>query len=80
MIRLGDKIRARPTLEAGSAGKTFEGTEMTGTVVYIHPNHRFYTLEFQGVNGFRWRECYFYPRSGVYEPSRAKPCGRHIKI
>lgn len=80
MIRLGDKIRAKPTVEGGSAGKTFEATEMTGKVVYIHPERRFYTLEFQNEKGFRWRECYFYPRSSVYKPNRAKTGGRHIKI
>lgn len=63
MIKLGDKVRMRPTVEGGTMGHAGQGKEMTGTVVYIHPKHRHYVLEFMDAKGFRWRESFQYPRS-----------------
>lgn len=37
-----------------------DGLMRTGTVVYIHPEHRFETLEFEGRGG-NWRESFYLP-------------------
>lgn len=39
---------------------------MTGTVVYIHPQRRFYTVEFKFTFG-SLRESYFFPGRGGNE-------------
>ena len=54
-IKLGDRIRAK--ISYGDGGSLLPAEE--GTVVYIHPEGRFYTLEFSfpdrcgGVQKFR---------------------------
>lgn len=53
-IHLGDRIKAR--INYGLEGGTFLPPE-TGTVVYIHPEGRFYTLRFDFERG-SFRECY----------------------
>lgn len=43
----------------------FEPKRMTGTVVFIHPERRFYIVEFER-GGRRWRECFYFPhRAGT---------------
>ena len=53
-IHLGDRIKAR--INYGMEGGTFLPPE-TGTVVYIHPKGRFYTLRFDFERG-SFRESY----------------------
>ena len=43
--------------------------QRTGTVIYIHPEHRFAVLEFPGVMG-SWREAIYLQRIG----GRRNPC------
>lgn len=45
-MKIGDKYVAKPLF----AATAHEGTvqKLTGTVVYIHPQRRFVTLEFEG--------------------------------
>ncbi len=60
-VKLGDRIKARITY--GMEGGTMLPRE-EGTVVYIHPEGRFYTLEFTfpGPRGVRkFRESYHLP-------------------
>ena len=59
-LKIGDRVRARPNVgfELGQL------PEMTGTVVYIHPERRFYTAEFSfdGPFGRRsFREAFILP-------------------
>lgn len=44
-MKLGDEITARPLL-GGATGESV-GKPQKGVVVYIHPQKRFYTLEFK---------------------------------
>ena len=56
-MKLGDEITARP-LFGGATGES-EGEPQKGVVVYIHPQKRFYTLEFKSpVTGEKFRESY----------------------
>ena len=58
-MKLGDQITARP-LFGGATGES-EGEPQKGVVVYIHPDGRFYTLEFKSpVTGERFRESYYF--------------------
>lgn len=63
--KIGDRVRRR--IEYGMNGGTLLPPE-TGTVVYVHPEGRFYTVEFTfpgpwGVR--RIRESYLTERTGV---------------
>lgn len=63
MIKIGDKKRFVPE---GFSGQTtavdpFTGkpvpTEVTGTVCYVHPLRRYYTVEYE-CNGYKLRESF----------------------
>ena len=41
-----------------------EPTRETGTVTYIHPQRRFYTVEFNLPNGRTISETYYFPSHG----------------
>lgn len=61
-MKLGDKITKRchwAELEEGRGGRQNRVVrrEATGTVVYIHPEGRYYMLEFTFPGG-TFRECY----------------------
>ena len=67
-VKLGDRIKAR--ISYGMEGGTMLPRE-EGTVVYIHPEGRFYTLEFTfpGPRGVRkFRESYPMQPDGEPEP------------
>lgn len=47
------------------------GITKTGTVVYIHPDRRFYTVEYELGSG-KVRESYYFPaRNGTDEPAES---------
>ena len=59
-VKLGDRIRAK--ISYGDGGSLLPAEE--GTVVYVHPEGRFYTVEFTfpGAWGVRkFREAYLLP-------------------
>ena len=56
------------------AVQCYDGLIRTGTVVYIHPEHRFAVLEFQGRMG-RWRESFILRRP---ELEINRPAGRNV--
>ncbi|MBQ6359226.1 MAG: hypothetical protein IJI97_09815 [Clostridia bacterium] len=62
MINVGDKRAEEPTLE----GAWYLGT-LPCRVVYVHPEKRFYTVEFTFERNRRFRESYFMPRTRVKE-------------
>ena len=62
MINVGDKRAEEPTLE----GAWYLGT-LPCRVVYVHPEKRFYTVEFTFERNRRFRESYFMPRTRVEE-------------
>lgn len=60
-MRLGDKILFSPSVVAdeydAQRGATRRRPVVEGTVIYIHPQLRYYTLEYV-VNGYALRESY----------------------
>lgn len=49
--------------EVSGGRRLMKKTSLTGTVVYIHPRLRFYTLEFRLPHG-SFRECFFFEVNG----------------
>lgn len=71
-MKLGDILHIRPTIDA-SVG--FSRPEvMPCTVIYIHPQKRFYVVEFTSGTGQRWRETIYFPRDPERDLWRG---GRH---
>lgn len=62
-MKVGDRVTEKTTTDS---------VEM-GTVVYIHPEERFYTVEFKGLFG-AYRESYFFPLKPINEQM---PSGNH---
>lgn len=63
--KVGDTVRRR--VEYGMNGGSLLPPE-TGTVVYVHPEERFYTVEFAFTSRWgvrRFRESYLTERTGV---------------
>lgn len=66
-MRLGDTVTFVPHFMEGelrgSCGKRQRPQEVTGTVVWIHPKHRFFEVEYT-VNGTKLRQAlYFKPKN-----------------
>ena len=58
-MMLGDKQVAAPTISTSYGNHI--ATPMEGETVYIHPEGRFYTLEFKSqVTSERFRESYYF--------------------
>lgn len=55
-ITVGDKVRKRITF-GKCVGKNVDDPAYTGTVIWVHPQDRFYVAEFPFRNG-KIRECY----------------------
>jgi len=51
-MQVGDKIQVTPIIEGVKARQT------EGTVVFIHPERRYYIVEIIGENGMPFRESY----------------------
>ena len=66
MIQLGDVVKRRVAVyDPEHPHAAPEKKTMEATVVYIHPERRFYTIECKMPAGRRFRETeYFYPRCG----------------
>lgn len=59
MIQVGDAVRIRPTILSSKLEEDVSARK--GVVIYIHPDKRFYTVEFTSeVTGERWRECVYF--------------------
>lgn len=58
-MNIGDKITARPAMNTTFGD--IKATPMEGCVVYIHPERRYYTVEFFfPLTGERFRQSYFF--------------------
>lgn len=61
-MMVGDKLPGMvPSYGATCTGFVSDGQAFTGTVVYIHPQRRFYTVEFDMPRGRKCRESYYFP-------------------
>lgn len=59
MIQVGAVVRMRPTILSSKLEE--EAAERKGVVIYVHPDKRFYTVEFTSqITGERWRECVYF--------------------
>lgn len=58
-MTVGDKLRLRPTFDHEFAMEDTKGPRDC-TVIYIHPEGRFFVVEFRSGLGIPWRET-FYP-------------------
>lgn len=66
MIQVGDKVNRKIRVYDASRGPLPVETVTPGTVIYIHPEHRFYVIEVEMPAGRHFRETmYFYPRCGM---------------
>lgn len=69
-MQVGDILHLEPTLEATS-GLGTDGPQRC-TVVWIHPDKRFFVVEFRSrITGETWRETVYFPLASN-EPDR---CG-----
>lgn len=65
MIQLGDKVTRIINIYDASRGPQAIPTPVEAVVVYVHPEHRFYTIECKMPGGRSFRETmYFFPRCG----------------
>lgn len=71
-MKLGDKLIRRPHPQVYEHMERPQ--DLPCTVVYIHPQRRFYTVEFRfSVTGYAFRESYFFPdRLGDMYPQERK--------
>lgn len=66
MIQLGDKVNRKIRIYDASRGPQPVTVTMEAEVVYIHPEHRYYTIECKMPGGRSFRESlYFFPRCGM---------------
>lgn len=64
MMKLGDKKWMRPTYSSRDIRFPSDNELLEGTVVYIHPKRRFYTLQFKNRYGETFRESFYFPSRG----------------
>ena len=61
-MMVGDKLPGMvPSYGSTCSGFVSDGQAFTATVVYIHPQRRFYTVEFDLPRGRKCRESYYFP-------------------
>ena len=61
-MMVGDKLSGMvPSYGATCTGFASDGEGYTATVVYIHPQRRFYSVEFVFARGRRFRESFYFP-------------------
>ena len=61
-MKIGDKLPGMvPSYGSTCSGFVSDGQAFTATVVYIHPQRRFYTVEFDLPRGRKCRESYYFP-------------------
>lgn len=61
-MQVGDRIgHLAPTISDGMV----RGRACPGTVIYIHPQRRFYTVQFDMPGGKCCESFYFYPRAAT---------------
>lgn len=73
-IKIGDKLPSMvPSYGSTCSGFVSDGQAFTATVVYIHPQRRFYSVEFVFARGRRFRESFYFPdRAGDPGKTRKK--------
>ena len=68
MIQIGDKLKRRLKYYDPQLGPRASETTVEATVVYIHPERRYYVIRCDMPGGRSFREAlYFHPRCGMYK-------------
>lgn len=62
-MKVGDKLRMRPHEWQYDPGNANRPKTLPCTVIYIHPERRFYRVEFECAGG-KFRESFFFPVKG----------------
>lgn len=73
-MEIGDKVRELITRSNAAASVSGSDQRYTGTVIYIHPQGRFYTAEFELAMG-KVRESYRFAPQETPEPERRRRRG-----
>lgn len=60
-IRVGDRMKRTVKICDSAVGPKPTETTMDATVVYIHPEHRYYTLHYDFGPGRSFRESELFP-------------------
>lgn len=69
-MQVGDILEMEPTME-GTSGLGTDGPQQC-TVVWIHPDKRFFVVEFRSrITGETWRETVYFP----LKPNEPEQCG-----
>lgn len=69
-MQVGDRLRLTPTFDS-TLGFGPDYGPRPCTVVYVHPEERFFVAEFASDLGIRWRETFYLnARSGEREKGR----------
>lgn len=78
-MNIGDNLRMIPS---GRLSQDRIYTPLPCTVVYIHPQHRFYTVEFKSeVTGEAFRESFLFPdRDGTAWENRRRKAPAHRQL
>lgn len=78
-MNIGDKLRMVPTARCPGEPST---SPRSCTVVYIHPQRRFYTVEFKSeVTGATFRESFLFPgRDGAEWKNRRRKAPAHRQL
>lgn len=72
-MNIGDILTRKPSI-CGQRG--FEDTtEMPCRAIYIHPQRRFYTVEFQNGD-YTWRETFYFKRRPNRTEAKERPHDR----
>lgn len=59
MLRVGDKVKKRISLYEHSNGENDATSKIYyGSVIWIHPENRFYVVEFSTFRGEKFRSCF----------------------
>lgn len=60
-MKIGDIVIETPSVDFADGIPAAERGPRKGRVVGIHPQQRFYRVEFTARNGAVWRECFYFP-------------------
>lgn len=76
-MNIGDRLLLRPSIFTKDDGN--QDKRLPCRVVYIHPERRFYTVEFRSeVTGDTFRESYLFLRERSEEPRREAASHRQL--
>ncbi|MEG1758534.1 MAG: hypothetical protein RR235_08785 [Oscillospiraceae bacterium] len=67
-MKLGDTVSRVPHFGHDSAHNPDKPKTIPGIVVYVHPQRRYYTVEFSFRKDHKFRESYYFQRGAATPP------------